>query len=637
MTDRTKDTATKIENSNPPSQPPNRPKGFSLRDPRLVLAASALATSTALAVTDGAFLERMITWRDHVFVDKTGLRIGWVIASGAVGFGVGWFFSREHKRLRAMLAGAVFGLVGFLLIADHGSLGWGSSTLLSIAAFAVGLGVWLRGVVSKFREPPTTFGSAMWASFADLMRYGMITLEGFRIGVVRDGDGEHRPLSYAGERHMLTIAPTTWGKGTCSIIPNLLTYPGSMLVIDPKGENAMETVPQRKKLGQEVYVVDPWGITGLESATINPLEWLKSGDVDIAENSLLISDAIIMMESKNEPFFDHSAKAALDGIILYVATAKEEEGQRHLGRVRDLLMLDGDDFPKLCKRMLQSPHHKVRSTGASLLQKDEKLLSNILASVQAQTNFLDSPRLRESLSRSDFSFADMKTKPMTVYLVLPADRLNGYERWLRLLIQQALTMNARNIETKPEKPVLFVLDELPALGKLSMVEQAFGLMAGFGMQLHGICQDLSQLKRICGDGWETFISNAGVIQYFGSRDNFTAEYFSKLCGVTTVWDISTGFSRAIGTSRGASTTTSQTTTTSDTTSGKQRRLAYADELMRMPETTQLVLVENRNPILAEKLPWFDNPEQKHLGVNLHKARKEAKALMDANTIKQAAE
>ena len=107
---------------------------------------------------------------------------------------------------------------------------------------------------------------------------------------------------------------------------------------------------------------------------------------------------------------------------------------------------------------------------------------------------------------------------MTVYLILPADRLKTFDRWLRLLIQQAITVNARNILVKPEKPVLFLLDEMASLGRLSMVEQAYGLMAGFGMQLWGIVQDLSQLERIYGSGWQTFISNSGVIQYFGSRE-----------------------------------------------------------------------------------------------------------------------
>ena len=114
---------------------------------------------------------------------------------------------------------------------------------------------------------------------------------------------------------------------------------------------------------------------------------------------------------------------------------------------------------------------------------------------------------------------------MSVYVILPADRLQTFERWRRLLIKQAITINARNVEQKPERPVLFVLDEMASIGRLPSLEQAYGLMAGFGMQLWVIVQDLSQLARIYGEtGWQSFISNSGVIQYFGNRGQMTAGY-----------------------------------------------------------------------------------------------------------------
>jgi type IV secretion system protein VirD4 len=270
--------------------------------------------------------------------------------------------------------------------------------------------------------------------------------------------------------------------------------------------------------------------------------------------------------------------------------------------------------------MSRSSQPIVASTGTRSIGKDEKLLSNVLASAQAQTHFLDSPRIRDSLSASDFAFDQLKVDPMSVYLILPADRLNTFGRWLRLLIQQAITVNARNIAHKPPKPVLFMLDEMPALGHLSMVEQAYGLMAGFGMQMWGIVQDLSQLKRIYGEGWQTFISNAGVLQYFGSRDQMTAEYFSKLCGVTTIPTLSESISVAITNAVGGS---SSSRTTGTTTAHAQRSLAFPDELMTLRSDQQLLLIENGDPINAVKVRWFDDPEIKERGVDLTKLEAEA--------------
>jgi type IV secretion system protein VirD4 len=207
---------------------------------------------------------------------------------------------------------------------------------------------------------------------------------------------------------------------------------------------------------------------------------------------------------------------------------------------------------------------------------------------------------------------------MTIYLVLPADRLNAFGRWMRLLIQQAITVNARNIEVKPKNPILFILDEFAAIGRLSMIEQAYGLMAGFGMQLWAIVQDFNQLERIYDKGWQSFVANAGMINYFGSTDKMTAEYFSSLCGETTVWNISTALSQAIGSSSGGGGgSTSTTDTDTDTHAVSQRKLAYPDELMRLHKDKQIVFVENMHPIRATKERWFEDAELEPLGVNLY--------------------
>jgi type IV secretion system protein VirD4 len=547
-----------------------------------------------------------------------------IAMAGGLGFFLGWLGSPKARPFRIAMAVIIAGLLLLLGIGDYGPAGVSITGMFAIAAFFMCLLYWVGGAVRAFAKPPTTFGSAEWATLPYLEDKGIIGSTGIRLGVFPAGDGgagdddRHCPIHYASDRHLLTIAPTRSGKGTTAIIPNLLTYQGSALVIDPKGENAMITADRRRAMGQDIFIVDPWGITGAsEIARFNPLDWLEAGDIDITENAMLLADALVVPDG-GESFWMEEAKALLQGIILYVATDDREAGNRHLGRVRDLLLLDGKDMKTFFERMLDSHHHIVISTGARCLQKEEKLLANVVASAQAQTHFLDSARIRESLSVSDFKFEDLKHKGMTIYLVLPSDRLNAFSRWLRLLIQQAITVNARDIATKPEKPVLFLLDEMPALGRLTMVEQAFGLMAGFGIQLWGIVQDVSQLKGIYGDGWETFIGNSGMIQYFGSRDRMTADYFSALCGVTTVWNLSSAIARAFSSSSGqGGMTSSSSTTNTETTSASQRQLAYADELMRMHETKELILIENLNPIIGTKRRWFEDENLKALGRNLH--------------------
>lgn len=558
-----------------------------------------------------------------------------VVTGFVVGLLVGAFFSPKLALLRRFVA-----LASVALFCVGAMWAWPSMT--TVFAFIAGavIAYSLLGVASKKsraeRTRPTTFGSAEWASVEYIAKNDLVGTEGIRLGYFRAGR-QLVPLCYKGARHMLVVAPTTAGKGTSAILPNLLAAENSVLNVDPKGEIARISYHRRGPgdpergipgMGQTVHVLDPFGVADLPVSCFNPLDWLQSDPLNLIENAMLLADAIVKQrESASEPFWDEEAKALLVGIIIFVTLDPSEEGSRHLGRVRDILSLDEEALKATLQRMYQSPNSVVRNTAARTATKDPKLRSNVLASVQAHTHFLDSPFIRASLARSDFSFEELRTSKMTVYVVLPPDRLETCDRWLRLIIQLAITVNARNTKDRPEKPVLFVLDEMAALGRLSMLENAFSLLAGFGMQFVGIVQDLSQLERNYGKGYETFVSNAGVLQYFGSRDEKTASYFSKLCGVTTVEKfsfthavsefISRTYTRVIG--QGSdSTATAQGNSVSESTTADvaQRSLAYPDELMVMKGQQQLLIVGNHNPIMAEKVPWFENTELKHLGVNL---------------------
>jgi len=552
--------------------------------------------------------------------DQANLCMLVIVLATTLGFALGWFLSPRARELRSIILKGLAAIACLVAVIDGGYLGWGLTWIMAWVGFFGALGYWLRSAIMALAQIPTTFGSSHWATSEEIAENNLFGTEGIRIGAAFNGV-MNEAISYSGDRHVLLIAPTRKGKGTTQIVTNLLSYTGSALVIDPKGENALITAAARHEMGQEIYVLDPWGLVmGSDGnpARFNPLDWLEAGDVDITENAMLLADAMIVSEGQDDAFWVEEAKALLLGIILYVATAAEEAGQRTLARVRDLMLLDGEDLKTLFTRMLDSPHHIVASTGARCLQKEEKLLANVIASAQAQTHFLDSARMRESLSASDFRFEDLKTKPMTVYLVIPADRLHAFGRWLRMIIQMAITVSARNIAVQPEKPVLFMLDEMPALGRLTMVEQAYGLMAGFGMQLYGVVQDLSQLKAVYGDGWETFIANSGLIQYMGSRDRTTAEYFSALCGETTVWNLSSAVATAIGASHGKDgITRSESETITDTRAASQRKLAYPDELMRMHPDKQLVFIDEMSPMIATKIRWFEDAELAAKGVNLH--------------------
>ncbi len=575
-----------------------------------------------IAVTVGMAEAQMFRTRNPYMPDYTFLRFAIIAGAGLLGFGLGWFASPQAAKLRLAIAVIALGLVAFFTVFENGVIGWSLTPFVALATFAAGLMYWLAQAARRLFRLPTTYGDAKWADIGSMEAAGLFDQEkGIRLGWVQDGETK-RQIIYSGIGHLITVARTRWGKGTTSIIANLLRYTGSTVVIDVKGENALMTAKYRRDvLGQKVYILDGFDTTansGLPTARFNPMDALDPTDIDFPEKTILMADSLILPSSSDQKFWDESGKALLQGPIGYVASDESEAGQRNLGRVRDLFMGDADELRALGKRMMESPHHFIASSGARLLQMDEKLLSNVLASVQAQTTFLDSPRMRDLMSSSDFSFADLKEKKISLYLVLPADRMHTFSRWLRLMIQQAIRENARNIEVQPEEPILFILDEMPILGHMQAVEEAFGLMAGYSMQLWGICQDANQLRMLYKDGWETFVSNASVLQYFGTRDRTTAEYFSALCGETTVWNFSTAISRALGHSYGnGGSSSSSSTSETETASAISRKLVYPDQLMRMPKDSQLLLIENLDPIRANRTPWFEDPELKDRGVNLH--------------------
>jgi len=179
------------------------------------------------------------------------------------------------------------------------------------------------------------------------------------------------------------------------------------------------------------------------------------------------------------------------------------------------------------------------------LGKSDREAAGVLSSAQRHTHFLDSPRIVASTAASDFTFAELKDTTTTVFLYLPPDRLDTYARWLRLLVSQAVTDMARST-ARLARHVLFLLDEFAALGRLEPVERAMELMAGYGLQLWPILQDMHQLKATYGERAGTFMFNAGVIQTFGVNDHATADMLSRTISDTTIEYDTVSTSRGTG-------------------------------------------------------------------------------------------
>lgn len=352
------------------------------------------------------------------------------------------------------------------------------------------------------------------------------------------------------DRHMITVAGSRSGKGVSMIIPNLLFYRGSMLVIDPKGELASITARRRAEgLKQKVYVLDPFERTAdyikAWRAAFNPMTILTEDNKNIVEDAGLIADALVV-PSGGDVHWDESAKNFIEGVILHVATCPDYEGRRNLITVRDALMMgakvtyggqteDGMDGLNIQMMDNDALGGIIRAAAVDLFEKPPNEMGSVLSSVRRHTSFLGFPAMKSVLEGHDFDLTDMKTakEGVTIYLCLPAGRMGTCNRWLRLFVNLALEAMERE-QTKPEVPVLLCLDEFATLGRMEQVEVAAGQIAGFGCKLWPILQDLGQLQSLYKDRWQTFMGNAGILQCFGNNDVQTLEYISRRLGKTTM-------------------------------------------------------------------------------------------------------
>lgn len=381
------------------------------------------------------------------------------------------------------------------------------------------------------------------------------------------------------DRHHIDIAGSRAGKTTTILAPTLARYPGSVVATDPKGElfrmtSGMRSLPiSEGGLGQRCLVLDPYGTTGLpveERACWNPLDLIDPEDEQAIDMAAGISDAFIVRTNPENEHFDDSARIFLKGLTLFVAERHAGRATRNLVTTYDYLMRgapleqaankDGiKDAEELSAffyllammRLSEAFDGVVAAAAESVLSMGERERGSVLSTARRSMEFLERGPMRRVFASSSFDLDSLKTDPkgLTLYLCLPPQRMHDCGRFLRIGIALMLE-RIYELDAPPATghPVLAMLEEFPVLSHMSIIEQAAGYAAGFGLKLRIVIQDLTQLKRHYRDGWETFIGNAGCIQAFANNDVTTLEYVSKKLGECEVTQTTHNLSTASGTS-----------------------------------------------------------------------------------------
>lgn len=409
--------------------------------------------------------------------------------------------------------------------------------------------------------------------------------------------------SYADNRHLCSIGPTRSGKGATVIVQALLQVPHSVVVIDPKGQNAAVTARRRRAMGQEVFVLNPFGLHGgppwnLPRHRYNPLAAFDIASPNIVADVAALSQALILTQGR-EPYFDDTARDLVTTLMLYlISTLGKKATLGHMRKMLTDIAARGKEAAALLVAMSKSPHHFVAQPIGRFKDAEARDISSAINTAITQTAFLDDPALsdplRGTLSASDFDLVQLKRRPTTIYLILPGRYMDAYSRFLRLLITAALD----HITATPGGyPVLMILDEFARLEHLPAVSNAFGFAAGFNLQLWPFLQDLPQLQELYGKKWMSLLANCGMTQFFTPAEMETADYLQRRGGLTTGESRSRSYTGALlKQERGES------------RSDARVPLLPIERVMSLPQDQSVVFFAGRHdPLIAERTPYWKIP------------------------------
>ena len=413
--------------------------------------------------------------------------------------------------------------------------------------------------------------------------------------------------------HVLTVAPSGAGKSVAAIITNLRGYLGSAVVVDPKGELYKETQAFRCALGHRVFRFDPFGIAGPAetSDTLNPLDFIDEKDPGFLDEVRTVADMLVIRKgTETDPHWNEWSIVILASFMAFVCGCEPDAAKRTFGLVRDIVSSRQVYTEAMhAMREVQGFGGVIAKFGELLGWLVDRELGSVMSSVQRHTAWMDSPAVAANLSRSSFDPRWLRSGRVTVYLILPHDKLTTLAPLVRLWLGTILRVVTK-IGATEKNPVLFIIDEAAHLGKMQVLQDALTLMRGYGIRIWLFFQSLDQLKAAYGEHAGGMLDNLGTQQYFGINSFETADYISKRIGDATILVESINRSRSrsrpsnpMAPEGGGTVTTSQAVNVAE----QGRRVIRTEEILVLPDVA-LVFHKNLPPIAAELVRHHNAPE-----------------------------
>ncbi len=469
-----------------------------------------------------------------------------------------------------------------------------SSGLLATAV-AVAMAVWR----SRLAKRVTTYGSARWAEPEEVRAAGLTQPAGVFLGRLRTKEGDY--LRHEGLEHVMAFAPTRSGKGVGLVVPTLLSWPGSAVIHDIKGENWTLTAGWRSRFSH-CLLFNP---TDAKSAAYNPLLEVRRGmhEVrDVQNIADILVDPEGALERRNH--WEKTSHALLVGAILHVLYAGEDKTLRG---VANFLSDPASPFEVTLHRMMttrhlgEATHPVVASAAREVLNKSDNERSGVLSTAMSFLGLYRDPTVAEVTSRCDWRIADLiaAEHPVSLYLVVPPSDISRTKPLIRLILNQIGRRLTESLDGSDgiarRHKLLLMLDEFPALGRLDFFESALAFMAGYGLRAFLIAQSLNQIDKAYGQN-HSILDNCHVRITFATNDERTAKRISDSLGTATEMRAQRNYAgHRLAPWLGHLMVSRQETA---------RPLLTPGEVMQLPPDEEVVMVSGHPPIKAAKLRYY---------------------------------
>ena len=482
------------------------------------------------------------------------------------------------------------------------------------AAGALGFGtpalIWLGMTLLALRPAQkSVHGDARFASKSDVGRHGLLD-EGKENGIVVGRLGS-KLLRFPGQQFVILAAPTRSGKGVGIVIPNLLDYDGSVVVLDIKQENFETTSGWRAAQGQEVYLFNPFA-EDRRTHRWNPLSYV-SRDPAFRVSDLQSIAAMLYPDTVDEQkFWVGQARNAFLAFALYLFDHYDQElalgvdekdaSFPTLGRIFRTATGDGRDLKEQLQEMMAAScaSRDCKIAFAGLLSQANETFASIMGTFKEPLNAWINPVLDSATSANDFWLGDVRRKRMTIYIGIQPNKLAEARLIVNLLFSQLINVNTRELpQQNPDLKYqcLLLMDEFTSIGRVDIISHAASYMAGYNIRLLPVIQSMAQLDATYGkEASRTLITNHAMQIIFAPREQQDANDYSDMLGYTTL--------RKRNRSRSHGAQGSVTFSEVE----ERRALMLPQELKAMGREKEVILCEGiPNPIMAEKIRYFEDP------------------------------